>query len=50
MIRFIRLFNYEEGVSLDDGESWYLSEHVPLVKKLPGMGPQWLFGKRSSVN
>ena len=34
MIRFVHLFNYADGVSIDDGESWYLGEHVPQVKKL----------------
>jgi len=33
MIRFVHLFNYAEGVSLKDGEAWYLNEHVPEVKK-----------------
>lgn len=37
MIRFVHLFNYPEGVSLDDGEAWYLGEHVPQVRKLPGI-------------
>ena len=37
MIRFVHLFNYAEGVSSDDGEAWYLGEHVPQVKKLPGV-------------
>jgi hypothetical protein len=37
MIRFVHLFNYAEGVSLQDGEAWYLGKHVPQVKKLPGI-------------
>lgn len=37
MIRFIYLFNYAEGVSREDGERWYLQEHVPAVRKLPGV-------------
>jgi len=35
MIRFVYLFNYAEGVSKQDGETWYLTTHVPLVKELP---------------
>lgn len=37
MIRFMHLFNYAEGVSLQDGEGWYLKKHVSDVKKLPGI-------------
>ncbi len=37
MIRFVHLFNYAKEVSIKDGEAWYLSEHVPQVKKLPGV-------------
>lgn len=37
MIRFVCLFNYAEGIPEQDGETWYLNEHVPLVKRLPGM-------------
>ncbi len=37
MIRFVHLFNYADGVSIDDGEAWYLSEHVAQAKKLPGV-------------
>ena len=35
MIRFVYLFNYAEGVSKQDGETWYLTTHMPLVKELP---------------
>jgi len=35
MIRFVHLFNYAEGVSEKDGETWYFEKHVPQVKKLP---------------
>jgi len=35
--RFVYLFNYPEGVSVSDGEAWYLGEHVPQVKKLTGI-------------
>jgi hypothetical protein len=37
MIRFVHLFNYAEGISKDQGEEWYLGEHVPEAKKLPGV-------------
>jgi hypothetical protein len=37
MIRFVHLFNYPAGISKADGESWYLREHVPRVKELPGV-------------
>jgi len=37
MIRFVHLFNYAEGISEKDGERWYFEEHVPKVKKLPGI-------------
>jgi len=37
MIRFVHIFNYAEGVSIDDGEAWYLGEHVSQARKLPGV-------------
>ena len=37
MIRFVHLFNYAEGVSKEEGEKWYLGEHVPQAKKLSGV-------------
>ena len=37
MIRFVHIFNYAEGVSKEDGEKWYLGDHVPQAKKLPGV-------------
>ena len=37
MIRFVYLVNYAEGVSKEDGETWHLNEHVPQVKRLPGI-------------
>jgi hypothetical protein len=37
MIRFIHHFNYPTGVSRDDGEAWYLGEHVARVRQLPGV-------------
>lgn len=36
-MRFVHLFNYAEGVSKKDGETWYLGDHVPKVRKLPGV-------------
>ncbi len=37
MIRFVHCFNYPSGVSREDGEAWYLGQHVPRAKKLPGV-------------
>jgi len=37
MIRFVHLFNYPENVSMEEGEVWYKGEHVPQVKRLPGV-------------
>lgn len=37
MIRFVHLFNYAEGVSNEAGEAWYLNEHAPRARKLPGV-------------
>jgi len=37
MIRFVHLFNYAEGISKEEGEKWYLNEHVPQARKLPGV-------------
>lgn len=37
VVRFVHMFNYPEGVSLEEGERWYLEEHVPLAKALPGV-------------
>ena len=37
MIRFVHFFNYAGGVSAEDGEKWYMDQHVPLVKALPGI-------------
>jgi hypothetical protein len=37
MIRFVHLFNYAEGISAKDGETWYLENHVPQVKRLAGI-------------
>ena len=37
MIRFVHHFNYAEGVSREDGEAWYLNEHVARARELPGL-------------
>jgi len=37
MIRFMHIFNYSEGVSREENENWYLTGHVPRVKRLPGI-------------
>jgi len=37
LVRFVHFFNYAKGVSIKDGEKWYLEEHVPRVRKLPGV-------------
>ncbi len=37
MIRFMHIFNYTSSVDEANCEKWYLQEHVPAVKKLPGI-------------
>lgn len=37
MIRFVYIFNYGKEVSRQSGEEWYLNEHVPRLKSLPGI-------------
>ncbi|MDI6857377.1 MAG: hypothetical protein QME71_03570 [Dehalococcoidia bacterium] len=37
MIRFMYLFNYADGMSKEEGEDWYLTQHVPAIKELPGV-------------
>jgi hypothetical protein len=37
MVRFVHLFNYATGVSVKDGEDWYLGKHVSQTRKLPGI-------------
>jgi len=37
MIRFVHIFNYANDISIEDGEAWYLNEHVPRARKLPGV-------------
>ncbi len=35
-VRFVYMFNYPKDVSRDACEKWYLEEHVPAVRALPG--------------
>lgn len=37
MIRFVHLFNYPDAISAEEGEAWYLTEHVPAARRLPGL-------------
>lgn len=37
MIRFVHHFNYSEGLSRAEGDEWYLQEHVPRVREIPGV-------------
>lgn len=37
MIRYLWLFHYPAGVSVEEGEKWYLGTHTQEVKKLPGI-------------
>lgn len=37
IVRFIHFFNYPEENSLEQGEKWYFEQHVPAVKKMPGI-------------
>lgn len=37
MIRFVHIFNYSTTDSIEDGEEWYINEHVARAKKLPGV-------------
>ncbi len=37
MIRFVYFFNYGEGVSLEEGDRWYRSVHVPAVREIDGV-------------
>jgi len=37
VVRFIYLFNYPEGISVEESEKWFFDEHVPAVKKMPGI-------------
>jgi hypothetical protein len=37
VVRFVHMFNYPEGISKEEGDRWYMEEHVPKVKALPGV-------------
>lgn len=37
ILRWLTVFSYPEGVSLEEGEDWYLNVHVPEVMKQPGL-------------
>ena len=37
MIRFVHHFNYADGVTREDGEAWYLKDHVARARQLPGL-------------
>jgi hypothetical protein len=37
MVRFVHHINYAEGISRDDGDAWYLNEHAPKARDLPGV-------------
>ena len=36
-VRFVHMFNYPENLSREACEKWYLEEHVPAVRSLPGV-------------
>lgn len=36
-VRFVHMFNYPTDVSKDACETWYLEEHVPAARALPGV-------------
>lgn len=36
-VRFIYMFNYPQGISLEAGDRWFFQEHVPRVKLMPGI-------------
>ena len=37
LARFVHFFNYPSEISIEEGEKWYFSKHVPEVKKLQGI-------------
>lgn len=37
LIRFICFFNYPQNISVERGENWYFSQHVPQARQLPGL-------------
>ena len=36
-VRFVHMFNYPENLSREACEKWYLEDHVPAVRSLPGV-------------
>ncbi|MBU6471839.1 MAG: hypothetical protein KGQ94_04215, partial [Alphaproteobacteria bacterium] len=40
VLRWYVLMKYPRGVSLDEGEDWFLNTHVPQVMRQPGL---WRF-------
>jgi hypothetical protein len=37
VVRFVHFFNYPQEISPEASEKWYFEQHVPEVKKLPGI-------------
>lgn len=37
ILRWICVFRYPDGVSVEEGENWYLNVHVPEMMKTPGL-------------
>ena len=37
MVRDVWLYRYPDGVSVEEGEKWYLGTHVHEVKQIPGV-------------
>jgi len=37
IFRWLTVFRYPEGVSVEEGEDWYLNVHAPEVMKQPGL-------------
>ena len=37
ILRWVTVFRYPDGVSVEEGEDWYLNVHVPEVMKQPGL-------------
>lgn len=36
-VRFVYMFSYPKGADKDTAEKWYLEEHVPAVRRQPGV-------------
>ena len=37
MVKFVWLFRYPEGVSVEEGDKWYLGVHAQQGKVAPGL-------------